>query len=322
METIFGSNNWKLTVRRTERGVCILRALTCDARAALPDTLLGEPVVALGARALSSGGAEGGGEELTLRGAPCPAPWDNGALRELTLPPSLEVAGDYALMNCRSLETLRLTDKSVSWGTGALMNCRSLRSVELTRAGGDAGNAVAYFSGELSCELEISILSGGALVSRLVFPEYYEEYEENSPAHHFDYKVYGAGQPYHSAFRSRVLDYGDYDRLFPALLTGEQAGDAALRVAWWRVCCPEGMSAEARARYGDYLAAHAREALALVLGLRDTGMLKTLLGIIDLDLQTLSFAAALSREKGDTAATALLLEEQHRRSGRGKSFEL
>ena len=48
METISGINNWKLVVRREAEGVTILRAVTCDAKAALPDTLFGLPVTVLG----------------------------------------------------------------------------------------------------------------------------------------------------------------------------------------------------------------------------------------------------------------------------------
>ena len=53
METISGSGNWRLTIRRESAGVTILRAATCDARARLPETLYGLPVTALGDHALS-----------------------------------------------------------------------------------------------------------------------------------------------------------------------------------------------------------------------------------------------------------------------------
>ena len=37
METISALTNWRLTVRREESGVTILRAVTCDKRAVLPE---------------------------------------------------------------------------------------------------------------------------------------------------------------------------------------------------------------------------------------------------------------------------------------------
>ena len=55
MEQISGVNNWKLVIRREAAGVTILRAETCDRKAALPEELLGLPVTALGHHALTPG---------------------------------------------------------------------------------------------------------------------------------------------------------------------------------------------------------------------------------------------------------------------------
>lgn len=322
MESIYGSNNWKLTLRREAGGVTLLRAVTCDARAALPDTLFGLPVTALGEHALAANAPAPEGEALSIIGAPAAGDWDNQSLRELTLPQQLGRAGDYALMNCRALQTLRLSDRPIAWGTGALMNCRALDTLLIERCGGNAGDAVAYFSGELSGELDVSILSEGKLISRLIIPDYYEEYVENSPAHHFDYKVHGGGQPYHHIFRDRTLNCNGFDALWPALLSGEHEPDAALRLAWWRICCPEGLSAEAASRYRRYLSAHAEEALVYVLSLRDTALLRTLLDRVDCTGEALHAAAERARQAHDTAAAAVLLEAQHRKAGAEKSFEL
>lgn len=321
METMIGTNNWKLTLRRDGDGVTLLRAATCDARAALPETLFALPVRALGDHALVPDAASVEGETVTIAGAPCDAPWDNRALRELSLPHSLRAAGDYALMNCRALETLRLGDRHIDWGVGALMNCRALRAVAVTRCGGEPGDAAAYFSGELSCELELSILGREGCEARLVFPEYWEEYVENGPAHHFDYQVHGMGQPYHQAFRGKTLAYYDYDALWRRLISGEPDG-AALRLAWWRVRYPAGLTADAAARYRAYLDAHAAEALLWLLERRDAAMLADFLRLADPDADALRAASARARELRDAAATAALLEAVRRKGAGARRFEL
>ena len=135
LESIAGVNNWKLTVRREAAGVTILRASTCDTKAALPETLWGLPVTALGDHALAPGAAEVPGEEVTVT---CGAPgdqWDNRALEALTLPPALERVGDYAFLNCGGLKSMALHDAIRQWGGGALMNCRCLDTFRLTRLG-------------------------------------------------------------------------------------------------------------------------------------------------------------------------------------------
>ena len=52
METISGVSSWKLTIRREAEHVEILRAVTCQEQAVLPDTLFGLPVTGLGDHAL------------------------------------------------------------------------------------------------------------------------------------------------------------------------------------------------------------------------------------------------------------------------------
>ena len=156
MEIVSGANNWKLTVRREAAGVTVLRAVTCDVRAALPDALWGLPVTALGTTPWPrcSGGAR---ETVEIScGVPGTA-WDNRSLEVLTLPSALERIGDYAFLNCAGLRSLALHDTIRQWGGGALMNCRSLDTFRLTRLG-RRGDTLAYFADELSRELDVTLL--------------------------------------------------------------------------------------------------------------------------------------------------------------------
>ena len=323
MTTVAGAGNWRLTLRRGTAGVTVLRAATCDECAALPETLLGLPVTALGDHALVPGAAETEGEQLTVTAIPSGRPWDNRALRELELPPALTAAGDYALMNCAALTTLRLRDGPMRWGTGVLMNCRALGRFELTRVPGGGGESLAWLAGELSRALDVSIRENGTEVLRLFFPEYLEEYEENGPAHHFDYRVHGAGQPYHQAFRNRRLNLYDYDALWPRFLLGEHELGDAVRLSRFRLDRPEGLTEEASARYERYLTDHAAEALSQLLREEDTAALHRFLRRIVCPVEALRLAAGQARSLSDTAAGALLLEELHRRGGGGRSrYEL
>ncbi|MFR3921148.1 MAG: hypothetical protein ACLTYN_03405 [Dysosmobacter welbionis] len=77
-------------------------------------------------------------------------------------------------------------------------------------------------------------------VFRLLFPEYREVYEENCPAHHFDYNIFGAGYPYHHSFRRKRLDLRTYDELWSGFLGMEHDEDCAVRLAFWRLRYPVG----------------------------------------------------------------------------------
>lgn len=329
MQTISGEGNWRLVLRREADRVVILRAGTCDRRAALPDRLFGLPVTELGDHALApdrQSSAPSDDEEALLItcGLPDPpAAWDNRNLRDLSLPESLSAIGSYALLNCSALKTLRLHDRVERWGGAVLMNCRSLDTLRLTRAGEQQGEALAWFAGELSRELDVTIQSGGGTV-RLLFPEYTELYEENCPAHHFDYFISGAGYPYHHCFRQKKLQLQEYDALWRDFLSMEHEESAALRLAWYRLRWPADLSDTAAADYQSYLRSHAAEALRFLLAEEGGEGLPLLLKLVQPDREALAAACALARELGDTAALAALLEERHRRFPEGleKSFSL
>ena len=327
METVSGESNWRLVLRREGGGITVLRAGTPDQRAALPERLFDLPVRALGDRALAperqGDPLPPGAETLLVACAPPEKDADNRCLRDLTLPETLEALGDYALLNCSSLKTLRIHDNILRWGGGTLMNCRSLDALHLTRTGPDQGEALAWFAGELSRELDVTIHGPGEETARLLFPEYTELYEENCPAHHFDYSISGAGYPYHHCFRQKRLSLKEYDALWKDFLGMEHEERAALRLAWYRLRWPADLGDTAAAGYRAYLKDHAGAALRLLLE-EGGGDLPLLLKLAEPDREALSAACALAREKGNTAALAALLEEEHRRFpvGLEKSFTL
>ena len=98
METVSGASNWRLTIRRSAEGIELLRAVTCDEGAVLPEELFGLPVTALGGHALAAGRREADGEQVTVIGAPSARDWDNCGLRALSLPRTLLRIGNYAFL--------------------------------------------------------------------------------------------------------------------------------------------------------------------------------------------------------------------------------
>ena len=105
-------------------GAAILRIKARGHTAVLPEELLGLPVTALGNRALApdrqTAPLPAGAETLQITCIPPEegAAWDNRSLRDLTLPQTLKAVGDYALLNCSALSTLRIHDGVSRWGGG------------------------------------------------------------------------------------------------------------------------------------------------------------------------------------------------------------
>ena len=324
METISGLTNWRLTVRREETGVTILRALTCDENAALPDEIFGLPVTSLSDRALAHGAKPAEGEEVTVLGGAEGADWDNRNITALTLPRGLQSVGDYAFMNLRRMETLRFFDGVRTFGSASFMNCRLFSRVELTRISHEQGPALAAIVGSLPQELDVTIHNADGSMLRLIFPEYFENYTENSPAHHFELKIVGGGYAYHGVFRTKQLAVSDYDALWRGYLAGEHEEESALRLAFFRLRWPVELSDRAREQYASWLRLHLREALRFALHERDARGLRLLLELGAPDTDALEFALADARALRFTEATALLLEQRRGQAGAGrrKKFEL
>ena len=324
METISGLTNWKLTIRRENHGVTILRALTCDQNAILPDELFGLPVTALLDHALAAGGSPTSGDEVRVLGGEESGDWDNRNITALSLPRFLQQIGSYAFMNLRSMETLRFFDDLCSIGSASFMNCRSFTRLELRRTGLHQGPALASLVQTLQQELDVTVHEADGSIARLIFPEYIESYSENNAAHHFELKIFGGGYAYHGVFRNRTLSLSDYDALWPAYIAQEHDEDTALRLAYGRCRWPAGLSEQAGKRYAEYLCANMGKALSIALEEKDMRGLRLLLDLGRLETETLDAALRESRALHMTEATAILLERRHSlpASGRTKTFEL
>ena len=221
MTTLPGISPWRLRIRRETDGIAILQAKTYVQQAVLPDTLFGQPVIRLGNRAISAHDWEADGESVTLAcgSVPSDAKWDNRALCSLVLPDTLTEVGDYALQGCSSLTSIELHDRPIRWGACILLGCGALRQILLKRAHPEDCGCMAYFAGELSSELEITVSGPDGPSFRLLFPEYSETEEEFFTDHlDFHYHLSGAGYQYHHAFVNHRLNFYHYDRNWKSFL--------------------------------------------------------------------------------------------------------
>lgn len=324
METINGIGNWKLTVRRSANEIAILRAVTCDKAAVMPDELFGLPVRVLGDHALACSAAPAEGERVQMICGVPEGEFDNRCIESLTLPRQLREIGSYALLDCRSLCTLELNDCLSDIGVSVFMNCRSFDRLRIIREQDAQGPALSCIVRELSRELDAEVSYCGGEVLRLIFPEYSEVQTENEPTHFFNYTIQGAGYPYRHIFVKGHLNTADFDALWRKYLSMEHSEDEALRLAWYRLRYPHGLSEGARRDYAEYISANIHAALCLTLRERDMAGLHLLLDTAEPGRDALDHALSIARKLRFTEATGILLEQQHRRLGRvsGRCFEL
>lgn len=323
-ETVSGLSNWKLKIRRDEKSVTIIRALTCDTDAVLPDELFSLPVTEISDRALMPGARDAEGEEVLIVCGRAGDEWNNRNIQSLTLPSKLKTAGAYAFMNCSGIKNLHLHDGIENLHSTAFINCRSFDTIDLIRCGETQGPTLANLISWFQRELDVTITLANGEKQRLIFPEYFESYEENGPTHFFNYLIEGTGFSYHNVCKNRMLQMKDYDGLWKKYLSMGYDEDTALRLAWWRIRFPAELSDEDAAAYTEFVDARPEAAFELALTSKDMDGLRMLLKNRSLSAQELERAQNRARELHLTEATAILLEEQHKRfsGGRRKSFEL
>ena len=327
MTTVFDAGNWKLTIRRETDGVEILRAVTCDIRAVLPEELFGLPITVIGARAMSVLAPPLEGESVLVTNGKLPenAEWNNANMRELVVPRGVCRVGDYALLGCRSLEKLTIHDSVLQWGGDVFTNCRNLNTFHVTLDPACQGRTLAYFANGISRELDITVEEDGQ-IGRLIFPEY-EEYEEEgfiAQAVQFHYHIAGAGYLHHHCFQQKLFSFRKYDDVWPQYMKLHYNPACAMRLAWWRLQYPMGLEEQAEACYWAYIREQAAETLLWLLSLKNHSGLRLLLRKAEFTAEQLSEACEAARAAEDTESLAILLEEQHKRfpTGAQKTFDL
>ncbi|MCI2106984.1 MAG: leucine-rich repeat domain-containing protein [Intestinimonas sp.] len=319
-----GASNLLLTCRENRDDVAILKVETADQNVILPESLWDKPVTELGHHIFAPGGQDMQGKQIRIVGGSesADAP-DNRKIRRITLPDTVRTVGSYAFYNCDHLRELRLSDHTCDWGGSTLMNCRLLNRFVITLSDSRAG-VLEHFTDELSRELDVTLVYPNGELARLIFPEYWEAFEENTPAKHFDCHIYGVGYPYHCCFRDKALSLAEFDRAWQGHLRAGHDVRCALRLAFYRVRYPRELLKEAGERYLKYLKNHTGEVLSWLLEEKDTRSLAWFLAQAEPSREEVAAACDQARRRNAAEALALLLETQHRRfpAGQEKTFDL
>lgn len=295
----------------------------------LPEEVNGIRVTEIGPYAFSSSREEkGAGKRNVFEWNP---EWKTDAMGEgkricgeglegLYLPPSVRKIGRYAFYGCRNLKVLHMTDGLIETGGGAFVGCRSLGRIEMEYCHGSAG-CLRQVLEEVPFELEVA-LSWQEQRAAVVFPEFYEESVENTPARIIEIHLHGSGSHYRQCFQNGQLDFEAYDRLFLFARANENP-DVAGRIAFARLSCPHCLAEEAAKRYILYLQEHIEMAAGQILENDDPAGLKILEQTGVLTADNIELVLELSLQKKRAECTAYLMSLPfHRRERRKKTFEL
>jgi hypothetical protein len=144
-----------------------------------------------------------------------------GKLRLVEIPEGVEEIGSYAFYGCYYLKEIRFPSSLRRTGSGLFTACPAIRRMVFESADGGTPFLLGEIIGAVTYELEARATLSGKELWRLLFPEYYEESKENTPARIIEIIWHGMGYQYRNCFLSRQVQFRRYDALFPLSIAQE-----------------------------------------------------------------------------------------------------
>lgn len=176
------------------------------------------------------------------------------ALEELEMDQELERVGRYCFYNCGHLKRLAFTGRLADWGSGVFTGCHQIREVEL-RTDETGRSTLKEMLDEVHEALALHWRDADGQEAWLMYPEFYEEGVENTPARILETHVHGSGMRYRNCFDGRRIDFVQYDRLFPYAVAQEPE-TLTVRLAFGRLRFPYALGEQAKEQYEAYVREH------------------------------------------------------------------
>ncbi|MCI8661098.1 MAG: leucine-rich repeat protein [Lachnospiraceae bacterium] len=182
---------------------------------------------------------------------------------ELWLPSRLKKIGAYGFYNCEKLERIHISSRTTDLGAGLFAGASHVGFLDIMVFEGEKSNLKELLS-ELRQTLRVKLhlceeTGNGRYVkkaeARLIFPEYYEESVENTPARILYIETHGCGHRYRYCFAGTRFQYEGYDALFPHIMVQEKE-ELVTELALGRLKYPWGLSEKHKEMYEKYVREH------------------------------------------------------------------
>lgn len=232
----------------------ITRCLSDSPFLEIPKTLDGYPVTSLQPYAFS----------------PVRQPETCQNLKELVLPKGLKQIGRYAFYGCTSLKALTLPDSLCNIGAGLFVGCKNLAQLTYVLHGDETRCCLKELLQELPQEILLILQEPPSKPAnsccKLLFPAYFEESVENTPARITFSHIHGSGNYYRQCFLNGGVDFLKYDQQFPMAVAWEPIR-VLIELCFLRLESSWHLTEKFRQQYLNYLKAHALLAGCFCLGI-------------------------------------------------------
>ena len=241
-------------------------------------------------------------------------------VKEIVLPDTVREIGNYAFYGCYYLEALTLSHRTHDIAGGAFTGCRHLKNLTFRMEQAE-GYCMKDVLSEVHHEMKVKLVYPNA-VCTLLFPEYYEEAVENTPARQLETQFHGSGYSYRQCFQDGVFQFGEYDRLFQEAQNLESE-DFCIELAVTRLMEKARLSQDAEGVYQSYLMEHRMSAAGWCIEVEQNETLEFLTGFIDWQEGELSDLIEEANAKGRLEIQSVLMDYKHQHFGKKKkTFDL
>ena len=293
-----------------ENEICLKRCYGTEERIEVPAQIEGMPVTVLAPYIFSQAR-----REPDQKAAIC-----GNQVKEIVLPDTVREIGNYAFYGCYYLEALTLSHRTHDIAGGAFTGCRHLKNLTFRMEQAE-GYCMKDVLSEVHHELKVKLVYPNA-VCTLLFPEYYEEAVENTPARQLETQFHGSGYSYRQCFQDGVFQFGEYDRLFREAQNLESE-DFCIELAVTRLMEKARLSQDAEGVYQSYLMEHRMSAAGWCIEFEQNETLEFLTGFIDWQEEELSDLIEEANAKGRLEIQSVLMDYKHQHFGKKKkTFDL
>lgn len=241
-------------------------------------------------------------------------------VKEIVLPDTVREIGNYAFYGCYYLEALTLSHRTHDIAGGAFTGCRHLKNLTFRMEQAE-GYCMKDVLSEVHHEMKVKLVYPNA-VCTLLFPEYYEEAVENTPARQLETQFHGSGYSYRQCFQDGVFQFGEYDRLFQEAQNLESE-DFCIELAVTRLMEKVRLFQDAEGVYQSYLMEHRMSAAGWCIEFEQNETLEFLTGFVDWQEEELSDLIEEANAKGRLEIQSVLMDYKHQHFGKKKkTFDL
>lgn len=299
--------------RRKDGGARLLRMYGTSPQVLIPEEIAGHPCVEIAPYCFAPKARlpeEKDREELVSaeEGArPYLRELCRHAVEEVVLPDTVEEIGGCAFYDCRKLKRLHMGAAVRTIGSDAFMNAFSLQMI-LLHASVEEESGIQKALSQISSSLEVCFQSADKTQARLLYPEYYESYDEVAPAHLFGRSITGEGFRARQCFRDGRVDFAGYDGIFLQACV-EESENTLFKMALNRLQYPCGLSKKHEEVYRSYVKEHLPFCADVLTEQRDLQTLRFLCRAKLLCGETLFSCIRKASEKDWTEGTAELLRQ-------------